>query len=82
MKNQKKGDATGRANPRSPFLAHPGAKFFCRKRGLGTRLEPDPCAGTLGESFFFCFSSLAGGIAAAHSSQGARRFLARRERTP
>ena len=59
MKNQKKGDAKGRPNARSPFLAHPGAKFFCRKRDLGTRLEQDPCAKTLGEIFSFCFSSLA-----------------------
>ena len=59
MKSQKKGDATGRPNVRSSLLAHPGTKFFCGQRGLGTLLENDHGAGSLGEIFSFCFSSLA-----------------------
>jgi hypothetical protein len=58
MKSQKKGDATGRPNARSSLLAHPDAKFFCGKRGLGSRREKDQGAGTRGEIFSFCFSSL------------------------
>jgi hypothetical protein len=59
MKKQKKGDARGRPNARSSFLAHPDAKFFCGKSGIGSLGEKEHGPGTLGEIFSFCFSSLA-----------------------
>jgi hypothetical protein len=53
MKKQRKGDATGRPNARSSFLAHPDAKFFCGERGIGSLREKQHGAGSLGEIFSF-----------------------------
>jgi hypothetical protein len=58
MKKQQKGDAMGRPNPRSSFLAHPDAKFFCGKRSIGSLGEKEPGAESRGEIFSFGFSSL------------------------
>jgi len=58
MKKQKKGDARGRPNARSSFLAHPDAKFFCGKRGIGSLGEKEHGTESLGEIFSFCFFSL------------------------
>src|SRR6516162_2851708 len=55
MKNHEKGGARGGPSPRSSFLGHPGAKFFLGKRGIGTMLKNDRCAGTPGEIFSFGF---------------------------
>ena len=59
MKKQQKGDATGRPNARWWLLAHPDAKFFCGKCGLGSLGEKEHGTENLGEIFSFCFSSLA-----------------------
>jgi hypothetical protein len=53
MKKPKKGDARGRPNARSSFLAYPDAKFFCGKCGIGSLGEKEHGPGTLGEIFFF-----------------------------
>jgi hypothetical protein len=58
MKQQKKGDATGRPHARSLFLAHPDAKFFCGKRDITSLGEKEHGAGSLGEIFSFSFFSL------------------------
>jgi ribosomal protein S27AE len=55
MKKQKKGDARGRRNARSSFLAHPDAKFFCGKCGIGSLGENEHGIESLGDFFFLLF---------------------------
>ena len=81
MKQQQKGDAMGRPNPRSLFLAHPDVKFFCGKRGIGSLGEKEHGASSRGEIFSFGFSSLIEKLRSGPQPSRARRFLARRERT-
>ena len=81
MKSQKRGDATGRPNARWSLLAHPDAKFFCGKRGLGSLGEKEHGAGSRGEIFSFGFFSLTEKLRSGPQQSRARRFLARRERT-
>jgi hypothetical protein len=53
MKQQNKGDATGRPNARSSFLAHPEAK--CGKCGIGSWGENEHGIESLGDFFFLLF---------------------------
>jgi hypothetical protein len=82
MKSQKKGDATGRPNARSSLLAHPDAKFFCGKRDLSSLGEKEHGTGSRGDIFSFGFFSLTEKVRSGSQQSRARRFLARRERTP
>ena len=81
MKSQKKGDARGRPNARSSLLAHPDAKFFYGKCGIGSLGEKEHGVGSLGEIFSFGFFSLTEKVRSGPQQSRARRFLARRERT-
>ena len=81
MKQQQKGDATGRPNARSSLLAHPDAKFFCGKRDISSLGEKEHGTGSRGEIFSFGFFSLTETLRGGPQPSRARRFLARRERT-
>ena len=82
MKQQKKGDATGRPNARSLFLADPDAKFFCGKCGIGSLGEKEHGTESLGEIFSFCFFSLTEKVRSGPQQSRGAPFSGAAERTP
>jgi len=82
MKKQQKGDATGRPNARWWLLAHPDAKFFCGKCGLGSLGEKEHGTENLGEIFSFCFFSLPDKVRSGPQQSRGAPFSGAAERTP
>jgi hypothetical protein len=82
MKKPKKGDATGRPNARSWLLAHPDAKFFCGKRGIGSLGEKEHGTESLGEIFSFSFFSLTEKVRSGPQQSRGAPFSGAAERTP